>query len=272
MVTPGLPLRTGNLNPASPLFSSVLAIHFSAHVERVTSGFVLSPDDQQTLADGGRVRLGTGDDKVTIEMVVDLPDFTPNPTPAFPANVRGGNPFDVAAIGDQLYVTDGGQNALYAIDVPSHSFSVLATFAPIANPLFGTLGGPTVEAVPTGIRESNGQLLVTLFRGFPFPAGTSVVEQVDPSTGSHAPLIAGLKTAIDVLPVSDDGDSSDYLVLQHALGPVVSGAGSLTRFPAAGPPVVLTSCLNRPSSFVRDDKTGAIYVTEAFIGRLVVVE
>ena len=48
--------------------------------------------------------------------------------------------------------------------------------------------------------------------------------------------------------------------------------GLVDPVPAAGPPVVLTSCLNRPSSFVLDDKTGAIYVTEAFIGRLVVVE
>ena len=190
----------------------------------------------------------------------------------FPANVRGGNPFDVAAIDDQLYVTDGGQNAVYAIDLPSRSFSVLATFAPVPNPLFGTLGGPVLEAVPTGIRESNGQLLVTLFRGFPFPAGTSVVEQVDPSTGSHAPLITGLKTAIDVRPVNSDGASTDYLVMQHALGPVFSGFGSLTLFRAAGAPVVVESCLNRPSSFVLDGKTGAVYVTEAFMGRLVVVE
>jgi hypothetical protein len=272
VVSPGSPLRSGNPNPASPLFSSVLAIHFSANVEKTTNGFSLSYSDQQTLAAGGRVRLGGGGEKVTLELVANMPDFTPNPTPAFPANVRGGNPFDIAAIGDQLYVTDGGQNALYAIDVPTGAHAVLATFSAIPNPLFGTLGGPVVEAVPTGIRESDGQLLVTLFRGFPFPAGTSVVEQIDPSTGAHAPVIAGLKTAIDVLPVSDDGDATDHLVLQHALGPVLSGQGSLTRFPTVGAPAVLTSCLNRPTSFVRDEKTGTVYVTEIVNGRVAVVE
>jgi hypothetical protein len=35
-----------NLNVSSPIFSSVLAIHFSAHVEKTTAGFTLSAADQ----------------------------------------------------------------------------------------------------------------------------------------------------------------------------------------------------------------------------------
>lgn len=41
---------------------------------------------------------------------------------------------------------------------------------------------------------------MTLFRGFPFAASTSTVEQVDLQTGSHTLFISGLKTAIDILP------------------------------------------------------------------------
>ena len=270
--------RTGNPNPASPIFTSVLAIHFSAQVERITTGYTLTMGDQQALANGERVRLANGQtDKAAIELVANFPDYTPNPTPAFPANVRGGNSFDVAVIGDQLFVTDGGQNAVYRVDLLTRAFAVLATFAPVPNPLFNpappppSAGGPFVEAVPTGIRESNGQLLITLLRGFPFPAGTSVVEQVDPSTGAHAPFLTGFKTAIDVLPVSEDGESTDYLVMQHALGFILGGTGSLTRVPASGSPVVLTSCLTRPTSFTRDDKSGTVYVTE-LAGRVVVIE
>ena len=36
---PGSPVRVGNPNPAAPIFSSVLAVHFSAHVEKTTAGF-----------------------------------------------------------------------------------------------------------------------------------------------------------------------------------------------------------------------------------------
>ena len=32
-----------NPNPSSPLFSTVLAVHFSAHIEKTTEGFTLSP-------------------------------------------------------------------------------------------------------------------------------------------------------------------------------------------------------------------------------------
>ena len=278
VVAPGSPLRTANPNPASPIFTSVLAIHFSAQVDTITTGYTLTMGDQQALANGERVRLANGQtDKAAIELVANFPDYTPNPTPAFPANVRGGNSFDVAVIGDQLFVTDGGQNAVYRVDLLTRAFAVLATFAPVPNPLFNpappppSAGGPFVEAVPTGIRESNGQLLITLLRGFPFPAGTSVVEQVDPSTGAHAPFLTGFKTAIDVLPVSEDGESTDYLVMQHALGFILGGTGSLTRVPASGSPVVLTSCLTRPTSFTRDDKSGTVYATE-LAGRVVVIE
>jgi hypothetical protein len=160
----------------------------------------------------------------------------------------------------------------------------------IPNPLFNptpppaSLGGPFVEAVPTGIRYVNGRLLVTLFRGFPFPAGTSVVEQVDRLTGQHAPLITGLKTAIDVLVTreDDDGDRGDdgdgdrddhraHLVLQHASGPVLSGPGLLRRFTMDGPPTLVTSGLNRPTSMILDKKTGTLYVTEIVGGRVVAI-
>ena len=38
-VTPGSPVTVAESNPASPIFSSVLAIHFSASVERTKAGF-----------------------------------------------------------------------------------------------------------------------------------------------------------------------------------------------------------------------------------------
>lgn len=285
----------GNPNPSSPIFSSILAIHFSAHVEKTTTGFTITTADQQALASGERVTLSHGGgDRIAIELIANFPDFTPNPLPLVPENVRGSNPFDLVAYGAQLYVTDGGQNMVRQVDIRTGAFSVLATFPNIPNPLFNptpppaSLGGPFVEAVPTGIRLFKGRLLVTLFRGFPFPAGTSVVEQVDPLTGQHAPFITGLKTAIDVLVTrendhhdrGDDGDRRDdddrgdhgaYLVLQHASGPVLSGPGLLQRFTMDGPPTLVTNSLNRPTSMTLDKKTGTLYVTEIVDGRVVAI-
>ncbi len=271
-----LPSQMPNPNPSSPIFSSVLAIHFSANVEKRTDGLTLTPAHQQALANGEKVRLGSGKDKITVELIVNFPDTAPA-QPAQPSGTfNGSNPFDLVAVGDQLYVTDGGMNLVWQVDNATGAFSVLATFPPIQNPLFGTIGGPFVQAVPTGIAYSDGQLLVTLFRGFPFPPLTSVVEQIDPLTGDHAAFITGLKTAIDVLPIKEGGDT-DYLVLQHTSGvgppfvPPFLRPGLLLRFGTPdGPPTVIANCLSRPTSMALDEKTGTLYVTE-FAGRVVAI-
>jgi hypothetical protein len=123
------------------------------------------------LAGGETVRLSNGGgDTIAIELITNLPDYELNPPPNPTSTVRvASNPFGLVVIADRIYVTDGGRNLVWQVDVP------------------------------TGISTHAGQLLVTLFRGFPFPAGTSSVEQIDPTTGSRTTLIDGLKTAIDVL-------------------------------------------------------------------------
>ncbi|HEX6624792.1 MAG TPA: ScyD/ScyE family protein, partial [Pyrinomonadaceae bacterium] len=264
-----------NPNPTSPIFSSVLAVHFSANVEKRTDGLTLTADDEQALADGEKVSLGSGRDKITVELIANFPNTSPA---AIPGTVNGSNPFDLVAVGDTLYVTDGGMNLVWQVDLATGASTVLATFPPIPNPLFNptppppSVGGPFMQAVPTGIAYSDGQLLVTLFRGVPFAPGTSVVEQIDPQTGEHAPLIGGLKTAIDVLPITEGGDT-DHLVLQHAsLGPFFGSPGVLLRFETPeSSPTVLANCLNRPTSMALDEKTGTLYVTELLTGRVVAI-
>ena len=244
----------------------MLAVHFSAHVERTTRGFTLSQADQQTLAGGGRVNLSNGGgDRVELELVADFPDYVSDPLPGNPQIVRGSNPFALALAGDQLYVTDGGRNHLWQVDVPTGAVSVLATFPPIVpNPVGGF--SPVLEAVPTGITYADGALLVTLFRGAPFPAGTSSVVRVDPATGAQPTLIGGLRTAIGVVRARDG-----YYVLQHSSGPgLFFGApGVVLRFadPSA-PAQPLANCLTRPTAMWLDDSSGIVYVVE-FGGRLV---
>ena len=264
-----------NPNPSSPLFSSVLAIHFSVHTERITAGFTLTTADQAALAGGETVRVSNGGgDTIAIELITNFPDYVLNPEPNPSATVRvASNPFDLVAIADRLYVTDGGRNQVWQVDVASGASSALVEFPTVPNPVFPTIGGPVVEAVPTGISTHGGQLLVTLFRGFPFPAGTSSIEQIDPATGNRTPFISGLKAAIDVLAVHS-GPAHDYLVLQHASSPVLFTApGTLARIDGAtSTAAVLADCLNRPTSMARDARTGAVYITELLTGRLVVVQ
>jgi hypothetical protein len=258
-----------NPNPASPLFSSILAVHISAHTEEITTGFTLTAEQQQALAAGEKVTLSNGaGDKIQIELVVNFPNFVDNPNLPPPFVIHS-NPFDLVVVGNQAFVTDGGQNLVYEVNIATGAFSDLATFPPIPNPL--PFGPPVVEAVPTGITYFHGQLLVTLFRGFPFPVGSSVVEQVNPSTGAHSVLISGLSTAIDVLPITSKGDT-DYLVLEFSTDMLGGGPGSLLRFETpTSTPTVLAGCLVTPTSMTLDEKTNTLYITELATGRVVSV-
>ncbi|HEY5551389.1 MAG TPA: ScyD/ScyE family protein, partial [Opitutaceae bacterium] len=266
-VSGGIP-GTALANPGpvnSPLFSSVLAIHFSAAVEKNTQGFALALADHQTLAEGGKVTLSNSEgEKLTIEMVADFPNYTANPSPALPAGIRVSNPFDIVVVDDYAYVTDGGQNCVRKVDLETGAHWVLATFPNIPNPMFGMIGGPFSEAVPTGIRAVDGVLLVTLFRGVPFAPGTSNVVAVDPATGAWASFIGGLKTAIDVLSMPVGLSSHDYLVLQHAsVGPFFASPGQLLGFDdAGGSKTVIADCMTRPTSMALDAQTGILYVVE----------
>jgi hypothetical protein len=264
-----------NPNPiSSPIFSSVLAIQFSANTEKTTNGFTLTATHQEALADGQVVTLSNGGgDKIMIRMVADFPNFVPFPLPFFAPNIQLSNPFQLVAIEDTLYVTDGGRNRVWQVDLLTGSFSTLVTFPDIPNPLFGIVpaGGPTLQAVPTGIAVAGDQLLVTLFRGVPFPPGTSTVEQIDPLTGTDLPFITGLKSAIDVLPIVED-DATHYLVLQHAsIGPFFGSPGQVKHFDTpAGPPTIVASCLTRPTTMALDRKRSTLYVSELG-GRLVAI-
>jgi hypothetical protein len=263
--------------PSSPIFSSVLAVHFSAQVEKTTEGFTLSLDDHETLADGERVELSNGGgDKATVELIADFINFVPNPLAPFEGAVRASNPFDLVAVGNDLYVTDGSRNLVWQVDIQSGAISELAAFA--ATPNSFPVGGPFVEAVPTGIVHSDGQLLVSLFTGVPFGPGDSRVVAVDPKTGAQTPFITGLKTAIETLPIRDGADT-DWLVLQHASEGLFFGSGgSLLRFetPSSAPTVIVGGpaeppfCLTRPTSMTLYQKTGTLYVTELG-GRIVAI-
>ena len=264
------PTEIPNPNPNSPILSSVLAVHFSAAAENITTGFTLTLDDHQALKDGETLSLSNGrGDKITVKLVADFPDYVPSPIGPFPANVRHSNPFGMVGIGDQLYVADGGRNSVLQVDIATGNFSELAVFPPIPNPL--PFGPPVMEAVPAGISAYNGQVLVALFRGFPFAPGSSDIVSVDPLTGTVTPFIDGLTSAIDVEAVKTKGVTS-FLTLELSQDFLAGVPGRLQRFATpAGPGVVISNCLIGPSDMVRDQKTRTLYIASIFTGQIIVL-
>jgi hypothetical protein len=275
-VIPGPPGSTiPNPNVSSPLFSSVLAIHLSAAAERSTTGFTLSEQNRMTLAGGGKVMLSNGKgDKLQVDLVVNFPDYVSEPNAANAGNVRNSNPFGVLLVDDFMYVTNGGLNRLFKVNLDTGGYAELAVFSPIAN-TSGLGGPPFVEAVPTGLAYSDGQVLVSLLSGGPFIPGLSRVKTVDPVTGAQSDFLTGLRTSIDVLPVVAGGDT-DYLTLQNNFAPAPpwppTGA-SVRRFEEAGSSsVVVNGCmLYRPTSMSIDSRTGVLYATELLKGTVVKV-
>ncbi len=267
--------RTEIPNPAvaSPIFSSVLAVHFSAVVELKTTGVTLSLSDHYALENGERlVRRDAKGGRVTIELIVDFPDYISEPLPSLAANVRHSHPYGVVADCDYLYVPDGGFNLVHKVDIATGIFAPLVSFPNTVNPLFPGFGPPTSENVPTSIRWDGDELLVTVLNGFPFAAGQSQVVAVDPDMGGSSPRIAGLTSAIDVLPLHADCSTVGYLTLEYSINQLGGLPGRLQLYDAAGTLVeVLSSSLVTPSSMSYDRKSGNITVTEISGGNLMVI-
>jgi hypothetical protein len=250
--------------PSSPIFSSVLELFFTGRTEARTTGFRMTRDNQDALAHGRLVSLRDGGGNyLSIRMVSDLPNFTPSPLPDVPDNIHATNPFAIAGFGFSFYLNDGGRNSTWQVNRFTGAASELASYPDIPNPLFGTIGGPFIQAVPTGINTVGRQLLVSLFRGAPFATGVSTVETLDPFTGAHSPVVTGLTTGIDTA-VDRHRGRNDLLILEMAgFGPFFAGPGTLLRIPGfEGAPETVADCLVAPTSMSLDRWTRTMYVTQ----------
>lgn len=267
-----------NPSPSSPILSSVLSITASTNVETSTAEFAaLTSADHATLKGGGQVVLtNASGDTLTIRLVVDFPDFIPNPRPDFADNVRASNPFGLVVSGGVLYVVDASLNLVKTVGADSGSTTTLATFAPIPRPSPATPpGGPVVEAVPDSIRLFGDQLLVTLLTGFPFPQGLAEVRKVDIVSGNQESFIKGLTSAIDVQPVrvlnGEEFFTLEFSTNQTAQPSAAPGRLSLYETHTSAP-VVIAAPLISPTSVARDRRTGDIFIAEIFTGRILRVD
>lgn len=263
-----------NPSPSSPIISSVLAVHFSSQVEMTTQGFSLTLADHFTLKNSGRVVIKNGaGERITIELLADFPDHVPNPQPGVPNAVRPSNPFGLTILGNDLYVVDAGMNLVKRVSVNKLDTEVVTVFAPLAKPPAIPFGPPFIDAVPDSIRVFGNDLLVPLLTGFPFVPGLAEVRKVDILSGSSTSFISGLTSAIDVLPVKSQGGADQFFTLEFSANMLADAPGRLRLFASpGGPAVTVTDCLISPSSFAFDQKSGALFVTEVFTGRIIRVQ
>jgi len=258
-----------NPTPASPIFSSVLAMDFPESLETNTAGFKLALSDHQTLTSNAPLALtNSSGEKTTVRLVVDFVDYLPDPRPTFAENVRHSHPYGIVADNTHLYVVDGGFNTLRKVEITNGQEQTLASFPPTRSPL--TNGPPVIENVPTSIHWVGEQLVVTIFGGAPFLPGFSKVVQVHPQTGAIVSLVAGLTTAIDSAPLAANSLSGGLLALEYDLSFPRPGLGRLQSFIVpTGNSVSHSTCLVTPSSMLIDRTAGRLILSELSTGRLV---
>jgi hypothetical protein len=261
-----------NPHPSSPIFSSVLEVHFSASMEQRTSGVALTLADHQALKNGKElIRSDADGHKMTLRLVVDFPDYAAEPMPTFPANVRHCNPYGIVAEGQYLYVIDAGFNLVRKVDITTGVSDTLVTFPRTPNP--APTGKRLIENVPTSIHPAGGQLLVTLLSGAPsFLPGYSQVWQVDPDSGMAGPLVEGLSLAIDTLAPPQEQNYQSLLTLEYDLNFPKPGPGRLQFFATpTSTPSVVSACLVTPTSMVYDVNSGQLVIAQLGTGQLVVI-
>ncbi len=280
---PGLELPTGS--PSSPIFNSIIQFTLPGGFTLLSSPFVMTLADQMALLNGNKVMLVNNEGvRAKAWMVADLPDYRSEPRMDHPDNVRSGHLYGVEVFQKDLYVVNAAWNLIHKVSLRDGSYATFVEFPNRPNPLFGTIGGPFVEAVPDNIHRWGNRLLVPLLTGFPFVPGLSEVQLVSLKRAEAQIFIPNLTSAIDVLKVNDDEDDDPEDSLFSGIGPSfftlefstnqLGGApGRLMYFPAASmPPEVITDELISPTSMARDPKTGDVFVTNIFLGTITKVE
>ncbi|HEY0157564.1 MAG TPA: ScyD/ScyE family protein [Thermoanaerobaculia bacterium] len=265
-VLPGPAPGTEQRNPsvASPILASLLSLQSSAPLDETAGGFSLNPADHATLKNGQAVTLrNAAGQELVVRLVADFPDYTEEPRPDFQANVRAGNPFGVAVLGQTLYVVDASQNVVRRVDANSGQTTTLSTIGKVQNPT--PVGPPVVDPVPDSIHVRGNDLVVTTLTGFPFPAGRASVLRIATAGGAAGTLVSGLTAAIDSAPLGQ-GPNDPLLVLEFSTNMLQGATGRLRLVTPDGASATIAEGLPTPTSMVVDQTTGEVFITHIFPG------
>ncbi len=254
-----------NPNPASPLFSSVLRLDLPNFPTLNNLSYQIQPADHTRLANSERLTLGTGQHHATLLLVANFPDFTPEPRPDVPNNVRPSNPFGLVLSANILYVADAAQNQIRTVNTVNGQTGIFFTYPPRPNP---GPGRPFIDPVPVSVRLFGNRLLVTFLTGAPFRHGFADVRQIDLGSGAESQVIGGLTSAIDVLLVGS-GFCHIFYTLEFSTNLPMGAPGRIQRFdsPTAQPTTIINTLIS-PTSLALDTLSGDLLVTEIFPGRI----
>jgi hypothetical protein len=235
----------------------------------------LSPDGSRIyLAHFGRGHLWTlplspeqQQDLTLPEQPYDMDDLVPAMMPL--NNVFLINPFAMVFEEDGTpVVTDASANGV-AIQNPDGTTRFFHRFPPLPDPLSETA---TVEAVPTGIERWDGEFLVTLTGGCPYPEGAGQLVQIDQSRNQQS-RITGLNMPIDV---AHGPDGTLWLLEFAAFTPGAScfdgsgylpGTGRLSRIlPGWELDPILTD-LDFPGALL-PARDGSLYISQVLTGEV----
>lgn len=259
----GPPRQVPNpIGPNSPLYSTVLRFTFNRTLHNVSDAFELTATDHANLADGHSVeKKNSAGEWLKVRALADTKDFRPDPV----TNVRASNPFGITDHRSEpgLLLADAGQNSVVAIGSWFGPPRTVVRFAPIRNA--PGVVPPVSDAVPTSIRHYGGhEYLVSLLSGVPFAAGNASIRVVDVVRRTQRPLITGLTSVTDVLPIG-----SAIYVLEISSNLSQGAPGRLLRFasPAAQPEVVASGLVGA-SGMTYSAPLRSIFITESFAGRI----
>lgn len=269
-------LESPNPTPSSALFNSVLELTLPGGFHVMPEGFELTMAGQDEIVNMGYTSLSNSfGRKLTVRLVSNLPDYIPNPLPDFPDNVKASNLYGVEIFRRSLYVVDAGLNRLHQVSLKRGEAETFVTFAPIANPL--PFGPPFIEAVPDSVLRFGNTLLVTNLTGFPFVPGLSGVKAVGLKDASVSPFITDLTSAIDIAKALEGdvdeeaaGDGAVFYTLEFSVDQLGGAPGRIRYYstPASEPVDVVTDLIT-PTSIEVNGRTGDVFVSEIFTGRII---
>lgn len=126
----------------------------------------------------------SSDGKLTV--VADIGKFNDeNPPPRVNADaIPKGNPFDVVALGDRMYISDGNFNSLIELKPATGKLRLVAEFLP----------GPVTVGMAAGPDRN---IYVAQFSNAPYLRGSGYINRVTPA-GKVTRAVTGLTTPIDV--------------------------------------------------------------------------
>lgn len=253
------------LGATSPLFSSILAIRFSADVDAIGGTFRMTADHQRTLADGWDVELEDGAGATAqVSVLIRFRSSEPDANSIY----RFSNPWGMALTedGKTLYVTDASQNVLARVDTATGRSQRLLRFAPVPNPT--PVGPPVLDAVPTSVRFYRDQLIVSFLSGFPFVPGGTKVLAINPEKRTSELFIQGLTSATDILWRAKADGVEQFYVLEFSRDQSATppGQGSLLMYDSPQKQVILDNLI-APVSMAYEAATRDLYIVE-LTGRL----